>query len=267
MTSQLSQVTPELLANITLFSFPESGWWSCIQLLAWGHWQCPRMYHYTVCLIHAIAHKFCSLQMLGCHIRPEFSRKKCIPDKYVPVSHNSPSPTHWAWIRSATELTQNSHIAYSTAKGYQHADQLKTGCDSDLHTYDRHSCGCPVVCSCITDNGTWTNSPPGKDYKPNRQQAQKKQELFSFDMWQIQVMGREWEDESVREPNKDHFYFSYFFMLSFNINLQNFKRNCPEQLRRAHNTAQTLTINLSLSSIVECINAFMFKHCNKKCLK
>lgn len=66
-----------------------------------------------------------------------------------------------------TELTQNSHIAYSSAKGYQHADQLKTGCDSDLHTYDRRSCCFSVVCSCKTDNGTWTNSPPGKDYKPD----------------------------------------------------------------------------------------------------
>lgn len=182
---QFSQVAPELLANITLSSLPESGWWSCIQLLTWCHLTMPQNVS-----LHSMPHP-CNRPTNSAHskcwaaiyIQNFQERNARLTNMYLRhIIHLGTHTGHESDL--TTELTQNSHIAYSSAKGYQHADQLKTSCDSDLHTYDRRSCCFSVVCSCKTDNGTWTNSPPGKDYKPNRQQPQKKQELFSFGMWQ-----------------------------------------------------------------------------------
>lgn len=87
-------------------------------------------------------------------------------------------PQNSGCIRCAMQIIQSAHMVYSSLASYQKADLSKTRNDSDLHAYGRHGWGCPASCSCTAGNGTWTSSPPGKDYKQSRQQALKRQELF-----------------------------------------------------------------------------------------
>lgn len=99
-------------------------------------------------------------------------------------------------------------MAYSSLESYQHIDLLNTCCDTGLCTYGRHGWDCPALCSCIGGNGTWANSPSGKNYKQNREQAQKKQDLFSI--WHVTGSGKGKIMKRRRrgEPSKVHFYSS-----------------------------------------------------------
>jgi len=158
--------------------------------------------------------------VFGSHIHiQDFPQRNNVSEKYAPLSHNSPSPTYLGCIRSTAQIRQLARMACGSLASYQHVDLLNTSHDTDLRTCASHGWDCPALCSCIGGNGTWANSPSGKNYKQSRQQAHIKQELFSVWCVTSPGNGKRMERRRCGEPSQVHFYSSFLFMLSSNINL------------------------------------------------
>lgn len=129
---------------------------------------------------------------------------------------------YFGCVRSTAWIRQSTHRTPSSLPSYRHVDLPSTCCDTDLGTYGTQGWDCSALCSCTRGSGTWENSPSGKNYKQNRQQAREKQEILSI--WHVTGLGnrKRIKRRQCEEPSKVHFY-SFLFMLSSNINLLQWK--------------------------------------------
>lgn len=152
-----------------------------------------------------------------------FQRETDLWETYTCVTQSTQlvfNTLHLGCIRSTAQIRQSSHRAPSSLPGYQQVDLLSTCCDTDLGTCDTQGWHRSALCSCSRGSGTRENSPPGKNYKQNRQQAWKKQEILSI--WHVTGPGnrKETKRRQCEEHSKVHFYSSCLLTLSANINLE-----------------------------------------------
>lgn len=117
------------------------------------------------------------LKGLAPHIPVHDFPERSQSEKYAPAPHNPPCPLCLGCIRSTAQRRQSTHGSQLPHKLSAHGS-VERVLWHVLCTSGRRGWDCLALCSCIGGNGTWVNSPSGKNYEQNRPGSEKARAVF-----------------------------------------------------------------------------------------